>query len=166
MVMASSFGGASSDLFGFAIEIMAAARTAAVQSGAWALHSFAYRYEDGTSTHISVVGGPMNNDPLKGLDGVRVPGATPGNDIIYAGPCRNTIEGGQGDDTLTGAGGPNLFIYRMGGSINTIKNFDPEVDRLVIIGADSINIEANSSRAAVRLPDGTIIHLHKAANAT
>ncbi|MDJ0386899.1 hypothetical protein QMO56_02130 [Roseomonas sp. E05] len=132
----------------------------AVQSAVWSVQSYAFTYGDGTFSHISVIGGRSGQDPLAGLDGVRVPGATPGDDVIYAGPDDNTIEGGVGADALHGGPGPDLFIYRMGDGNDTIRGFDPQTDRLVILGAPSVSLDSDPGGAMVQLPDGATITLH------
>jgi len=128
-------------------------------SATWPLQSYAFTYGDGTSSHISVLGGARGQDPLTGLDGLRVPGATPGDDVIYAGPGGSTIEGGGGADTLHSGPGPDLFIYKLGDGNDTIHGFDPQVDRLVILGASSLTMGSDPAGATVHLPDGAIITL-------
>ncbi|MGP1677854.1 MAG: putative Ig domain-containing protein, partial [Burkholderiales bacterium] len=61
-----------------------------------------------------------------------------GNDAIVAGDGNDIIDGGQGDDTLTGGNGYDYFVLRTNSGTDTITDFAPGVDRLLLVGMDSV----------------------------
>ncbi len=73
--------------------------------------------------------------------------AAPGGAFLSGGGNRDTLEGGNGGDTITGglgrdlmsgAAGADLFLLRPGDNYDTITDFEPGVDRLVIIEHDAV----------------------------
>lgn len=116
--------------------------------------------------HLEHINGTENDDVLfeprssisNGSPGVLIHGME-GNDRIY-GEGDVTIDGGEGDDTLVlremsqlgvtvaiGGDGSDSFIVEMAGNdlcgttTDVIKDFDPEVDRLVVELSSSIQFD-------------------------
>jgi hypothetical protein len=116
--------------------------------------------------HLEHINGTEKNDVLfeprssisNGSSGVAIHGME-GNDRIY-GEGDVTIDGGEGDDTLIlremsklgvtvaiGGNGSDSFIVEMAGNdlsgttTDVIKDFDPEIDRLVIELSSSIQFD-------------------------
>lgn len=56
------------------------------------------------------------------------------DDVIIGDAGVNTIQGGFGDDTLTGGGGSDKFVLAPGEGIDTITDYDPVEDTLVLSG--------------------------------
>ena len=54
-----------------------------------------------------------------------------GNDIIVGGAGNDLIIAGNGEDILTGGLGTDTFEFSMGNGINTISDFNAEVDRVL-----------------------------------
>mgnify|MGYP001028651871 CR=1 FL=1 len=132
---------------------------ASVAASGWTVQSSASTGPDGAITRGTVIGGPPGQDPLAPLGPVTHPG-TPGNDIINGGPGGDTIDGGGGNDAMSGGPGLDTFVYRVGDGNDTITDFDPLADRLVILGASEVSLTVNGALAIVSLPDGSHIELH------
>lgn len=126
----------------------------------WSVQSFSTD-SSGASGSWTVVGGRVGQDPRSDLGAVTHAG-TPGNDIIAGGPGADTVSGGLGDDTLNGGAGADIFIYRVGDGNDTIVAFEPQADRLVIVGASGVSLTSDGSVTVVSLADGGQITLHSA----
>ena len=130
----------------------------------WSVQSFSSTDSSGASGSWTVVGGRVGQDPRNDLGAVTHPG-TPGNDTIAGGSGDDTISGGPGDDTLNGGAGADTFIYRVGDGNDTIFAFEPQADRLVVVGASGVSLASNGSVTVVSLADGGQITLHTASSA-
>ncbi|MGE5946085.1 MAG: hypothetical protein ACM35F_05265, partial [Betaproteobacteria bacterium] len=60
---------------------------------------------------------------------------TAGNDVIIGSDQGRTIDGGLGNDYLFGGGGEDVFVYRVGGGIDTVLDFTPTLDKIQLIGS-------------------------------
>jgi serralysin len=60
---------------------------------------------------------------------------TAGNDFIIGSDQGRTIDGGLGNDYLFGGGGEDVFVYRVGGGIDTVLDFTPNLDKIQLIGS-------------------------------
>lgn len=127
----------------------------------WSVQSFSSADAGGASGSWTVVGGRVGQDPRSDLGAVTHPG-TPGSDAIVGGLGNDTISGGLGDDTLNGGAGADTFIYRVGDGNDTIIAFEPQADRLVVVGASGVTLVSGGSAAVVSLVDGGQITLQSA----
>ncbi|CAK0749482.1 serralysin [Gammaproteobacteria bacterium] len=64
-----------------------------------------------------------------------------GNDVLSSGNGSDIIEGGQGNDTLTGGSGKDYFVIYTNSDTDTdtITDFAPSADKLVLVGMGSVN---------------------------
>ena len=69
---------------------------------------------------------------------------TEGVNVIDGGAGDDTIEAGAGDDTLTGGTGANTYVFSRGDGIDTISDFNTNVDTIRIAGAATANITLQS----------------------
>jgi serralysin len=60
---------------------------------------------------------------------------TAGNDVIIGSDQGRTIDGGLGNDYLFGGGGEDVFVYRVGGGIDTVLDFTPTLDKIQLVGS-------------------------------
>lgn len=136
------------------------ASAALLSSGAssWSVQSFSFTDSDGATNSRTVVGGRPDQDPFGDLGAATYPG-TPGDDNIAGGPGDDTVAGGTGNDTLSGGPGADTFIYSVGDGDDTITDFDPGADRLVMLGVSSVSLSSDSDGALVSLSDGSRITL-------
>ena len=79
------------------------------------------------------------------------------NDVLIGNRDRNRIEGGKGDDTLTGDGGKDIFVVRFALDASeperdTITDFQPGVDKLKIQTIDTmLDLEAAFTANQIRV---------------
>jgi Ca2+-binding RTX toxin-like protein len=116
---------------------LGSASTGSVARGGW-----------GRDTLSSSIG----NDSLAGNQGRDLLSGGGGNDVLKGGRGRDVLDGGDGNDLLVGGLGNDILIggwgsdtfrFREGSGQDAIIDFDPDEDRLVILGlenADSISI--------------------------
>ncbi len=60
---------------------------------------------------------------------------TDGNDFIIGSDEGRTIDGGLGDDRMFGGGGEDVFVFRDGGGVDTVLDFDLGLDRISLINS-------------------------------
>ena len=83
-----------------------------------------------------------------------------GTDLLVGGPQADTLVAAQGDQTLTGLGGADQFVFNDTGIQATITDFDPSRDVLVFgnaLGADPLhNIQSHDGNAVIHTGGDTI----------
>lgn len=72
--------------------------------------------------------GELGNDILEGRDG---------NDRLFGDNGSDTLKGQDGDDTLIGGAGKDCFVFFDEDDVDTIKDFEDNVDTLKIFGKGS-----------------------------
>ena len=83
--------------------------------------------------------GNGGNDFLKGGNGNDIVTGGKGNDQIWGDGGNDTLNGGKGDDTLEGGKGYDTFILMVGGGIDTITDFEVDIDMIGLSGGLSFN---------------------------
>lgn len=80
------------------------------------------------------------------------------NNVLYGGSGSDFIEGWEGDDTLYGGGGRDVFYFAVGWGVDTIKDFNPLEDRIVLLDEflelmsfDDINIRISDENTTFEL---------------
>ena len=76
--------------------------------------------------------GSGGNDTITGTDGVNIFDGGDGDDVI---------EAGAGDDMLTGGTGANTYVFSRGDGMDTITDFNTNLDEIHIVGIASEDIE-------------------------
>ena len=66
-----------------------------------------------------------------------------GNDVIKGGAGDDWIVGGAGNDTLTGNAGKDSFVFAVGSGQDTITDFVPGLDQLVLQGVTQTSLHAS-----------------------
>jgi serralysin len=66
---------------------------------------------------------------------------TAGNDFIIGSDQGRTIDGGLGNDYLFGSGGEDVFVYRVGGGIDTVLDFTPTMDKIQLVGSGFTSVQ-------------------------
>ena len=103
--------------------------------------------------------GNDGNDTLQGGDGndalfggahVDVLLGEAGNDWLLGGTGDDVLNGGAGDDKLWGQGGVDTFRYETGGGIDTIKDFEDDMD-VIDLSAWSFASVADALNHAVQV---------------
>lgn len=99
--------------------------------------------KDGTTDTVEVLafgdGSTMNIAAVRAL--IVAGGATAGDDRITGFIAADTIEGGLGEDRLSGLDGQDLYIHRAGDGVSIINdNGSFETDTLRIIGFDPADV--------------------------
>ena len=80
-------------------------------------------YIDGKESADTILGG-KGNDTLLGRDG---------NDSLNGGAGNDSLWGGKGDDILFGDDGADIFVYKSGDGSDTILDYEPDVDTVMIL---------------------------------
>ena len=92
----------------------------------------------GTEEDDIIYGGD-GKDTILGGDGNDELYGDKGNDSLVGGKGSDSLWGGKGDDILTGGAGNDIFYYDDGDGNDTIINYSPGVDSVVIL-SPKINI--------------------------
>jgi Ca2+-binding RTX toxin-like protein len=88
-----------------------------------------------------VLSGGNGNDRLDGGTGIDHLNGENGNDVLLGGAGNDVLDGGNGvdilvagagDDTLTGGNGADTFVISVDGGRDTITDFRPGLDHIVI----------------------------------
>jgi len=80
-----------------------------------------------------------------------------GDDALDGGDGVDILVGGQGNDSLRGGAGRDLFIMEKAGhQVDTLEDFDPAEDRLVLAGFDSSVYPALMAKA---VEGGTVVEV-------
>jgi phospholipase/lecithinase/hemolysin len=83
--------------------------------------------------------GGVGNDVLQGGAGSDRLFGGAGNDSLSGGSGIDFLSGGRGDDLLNGGGGCDIFALRPRGGIDTIQDFEPGQDLLLLPGRLNFN---------------------------
>lgn len=75
----------------------------------------------------TVYGGDGDDSILGGND----------NDKLYGDSGNDTLWGDKGSDTLTGGEGEDVFVYQSGDGKDTISDYEPGLDQIVVLGTDN-----------------------------
>jgi len=86
------------------------------------------------SLNYATTTGPLEIDGLQG------------NDRIIAGKANDWIKGGLGNDTLTGGAGADSFVVNLFDGDDTILDFKPGLDRLILAGVDPASLHVNFAK--------------------
>ena len=84
-----------------------------------------------------IICGESGKDKLYGGDGDDEIFGGSGNDKLFGGAGNDTLWGDKGNDTLTGGDGEDVFIYQAGDGKDTISDYEPGLDQIVVLGTDS-----------------------------
>ncbi len=85
--------------------------------------------------------GGLGRDNIKGSGGQDMIGGNKGRDVIKGGNGNDTLKGGNGkdkifgqngDDKLFGGAGADKFVFSKGGDSDTIKDFQDDLDMLLL----------------------------------
>ena len=82
--------------------------------------------------NIEQIQGSGHADTLTGDNGPNELRGNAGNDILRGGGDMDSLHGGPGDDTLTGGDGEDEFVFEPGGGSDTITDFDPAEEEIVL----------------------------------
>lgn len=110
--------------------------------------SNAKHYADGGDGSDSLVGGD-GFDHFKGGDGDDLLQGFSGKDKLKGGKGDDILIGGEGPDVITGGPGSDVYIGGTGGDffklsskgVDTIRDFNPKVDRIVVKDLEALNYE-------------------------
>ncbi|MEO1687045.1 MAG: calcium-binding protein [Pseudomonadota bacterium] len=103
--------------------------------------------------------GTVRADVLQGDEtGNRLMGG-PGADVLRGRAGQDRIEGGPGRDRLSGGAGPDVFVHAAGDGRDRLLDFDPDEDRLRLLGQDvdgahELDLRDGRSGAVLRLDAG------------
>lgn len=98
--------------------------------------------------------GTSEDDTISGLAGGDTIGAGKGddellggigNDSLNGGPGNDSLWGGAGSDTLVGGVGEDVFIYQDGDGKDTISDYAPGIDCVVILSGEVKSPTADAS---------------------
>lgn len=136
-------------------------------------------YAAGTENHLLVV----DDDPDAGFFGITLKGDTgrdkltgtkfddlllgrkgsdqliggAGDDVLKGGRYRDRLDGGAGDDLLKGGGGKDTFVFTFGEGQDTVLDFKPGTDKLLIASGGSGYDDLDFQAVAGEDP-GVLIH--------
>ncbi|MFV0383540.1 Ig-like domain-containing protein, partial [Paracoccus sp. (in: a-proteobacteria)] len=116
-----------------------------------------YRADD---TEDLALDGKGGNDVIMSGSGNDVIRGGDGDDYVSGGGGKDLLSGGAGNNILSGGAGGDLFIFDAaemdGNSYNTVTDFDPAIDKLLIIGFGFDDFAAIPSFVA---PTGVMLQL-------
>ena len=99
----------------------------------------------GTSNDDTILGGAGGDTILGGAGNDELYGEK-GNDSLIGGKGDDSLWGGAGSDILTGGAGNDIFCYNGGDGNDTITDYSPGVDKVMILSFVNVgNPEANNS---------------------
>jgi Ca2+-binding RTX toxin-like protein len=90
----------------------------------------------------NVVGGPYNDTLTGDALGNELRGAA-GDDILSGGDGNDLLIGDAGSDLLTGGAGADRFVIGIADGIDTITDFEPNSDQIVLSASDVLSFEGN-----------------------
>jgi hypothetical protein len=91
----------------------------------------------------NTVAGFDSDDVINALGGNDVIQGFGGNDILRGGSGDDLLDGGLGDDTYTGDEGADTFVFASGQGIDTITDFEVDVDQIALgtgLTADKVRL--------------------------
>ena len=112
--------------------------------------------------------GNRGNDQLTGGNGHDVLQGGRGNDTLIGGSGDDVLFGELGDDLLTGGAGRNQFVVMPGSGNDTITDFDPANDAIILAGgltAATVQISpVGDTTTRVQFAGGSVTLANLAAN--
>lgn len=87
------------------------------------------------STGKDTLDGGAGNDRLEGGGGHDLLVGAAGNDTLIGGSGSDVLQGGRGRDLLSGGAGADSFVFSKGDGIDTIQDYRPDQDHLLIDAA-------------------------------
>jgi VCBS repeat-containing protein len=76
-----------------------------------------------------------------------------GNDVLYAGEGDDTLDGGTGNDTLQGEAGNDTFIFRKGGGVDRVIDWNTGDKVWIAASAADIKLRRNGTDLIVKFAD-------------
>ena len=102
--------------------------------------------------------GSEENDTIDGGAAKDTIRAGDGNDKLFGGAGSDSLWGGLGEDTLTGGKGYDFFIYSDGDGRDLITDYEPDVDKIIILSGRVDNPTTDTAgNATFRVGDGQIV---------
>ena len=92
----------------------------------------------------AIMNGSKYNDVINTGEGNDIIDSRDGYDVIDTGAGDDILYGGAGNDRLTGGTGSDTFVFGNDNGSDTITDFNPEEDTLVLYGAEYDDIEVSS----------------------
>ena len=110
------------------------------------------------SEEDDTIDGGAAKDTIRSGDGNDQIFGGKGNDKIYGGAGSDSLWGGLGEDTLTGGKGYDAFIYSDGDGRDLITDYEPDVDRIMILSGKVENPTTDTDgNVTFRVGDGQIV---------
>ncbi|UOM36120.1 calcium-binding protein [Acuticoccus sp. I52.16.1] len=103
--------------------------------------------------------GGAADDALAGGRGGDLLKGQAGADTLDGGQGRDRLVGGPGADVLTGGAGADRFLFHADDGIDTVTDFEPGHDTLVIGGATALVVAADGLGNTVLVGDGVAVTL-------
>lgn len=100
--------------------------------------------------------GGIGNDRLLGGEGEDSLYGGKGSDYLGGGDGDDTLIGGEGNDTLTGGSGADTYVFWAWGGDNTITDFNPDEDRLVLVNESGWSLHHEDGNTIVQFGTTTI----------
>ena len=76
-----------------------------------------------------------------------------GDDLLVSGAGFDDLWGGTGNDTLTGGGGADWFVFEAGSGVDTITDFTPGTDNIIV----SADLNGTGAPVLSQNADGTVV---------
>ena len=110
------------------------------------------------SEEDDTIDGGAAKDTIRAGDGSDQIFGGKGNDKLFGGAGSDSLWGGLGEDTLTGGKGYDVFIYSDGDGRDLITDYEPDVDRIMILSGKVENPTTDTDgNVTFRVGDGQIV---------
>ena len=110
------------------------------------------------SEEDDTIDGGAAKDTIRAGDGNDQIFGGKGNDKLFGGAGADSLWGGLGEDTLTGGAGYDVFIYSDGDGRDLITDYEPDVDRIMILSGKVENPTTDTAGSVTfRVGDGQIV---------
>ena len=76
-----------------------------------------------------------------------------GDDLLVSGAGFDDLWGGSGNDTLTGGAGADWFVFEPGSGVDTITDFTPGTDNIIVMA----NMNGAGEPVVSQNADGTVV---------
>ncbi len=86
---------------------------------------------------------------------MRVLAGTTAANTLIGGATDDRLDGGRGNDTLTGGAGADTFVFANQAGTDSVTDFQPGIDRIVIQGFSSAQITSQALAQGTQLSFGT-----------